>query len=118
MNELQQLIKRNFDSSETIKHFGAIEIDYKKTQDQVNTKFNVLKEFVLIKLQTDFSVSMDEFHQTIIKSKNQLELVSLDNSNIDVTVFITEIQEVNRMSSKWEKELEKIYEAGVSILKK
>ena len=118
LNGLQQLIKRNFDSSETIKHFGAIVIDYQKAQDQVNTKFNVLKEFVLTKLQTDFSVSMAEFHQTIIKAKNQLELVSLDNPNIDVTFFITEIQEKNRMSSKWEKELEEIYEAGVSILKK
>ena len=118
LNGLQQLIKRNFDSSETIKHFGAIVIDYQKAQDQVNTKFNGLKEFVLTKLQTDFSVSMAEFHQTIIKAKNQLELVSLDNPNIDVTVFITEIQEKNRMSSKWEKELEEIYEAGVSILKK
>ena len=118
MNGLQQLIKKNFDSSQIIKHYGTIVIDFQKAQDQVNTKFNVLKEFVLIKLQTDFSVRMAEFHQTIIKAKNQLELVSLDNPNIDVTVFITEIQEKNRMSSKWEKELEEIYEAGVSILKK
>ena len=118
LNGLQQLIKRNFDSSETIKHFGAIVIDYQKAQDQVNTKFNGLKEFVLTKLKEDFTVGMNEFHQNIIKAKNQLELVSLDNPNIDVTIFITEIQEKNRISSKWEKELEEIYEAGVSILKK
>lgn len=115
---LKSLIKRNFDSAETIKHFGAIVIDYRKAQDQVNSRFNTLQDQILKKLHEDLSSNMNEFYQTLTKAKNQLELVSLDNPNIDVTVFITEIQEKNRLSQKWEKELENTYETGVNILKK
>lgn len=115
---LKQLIKRNFDSAETIKHFGAIVIDYQKAQDQVNNRFNSLQDQIIKKLYEDLSNNMTEFYGTLTKAKSQLELVSLDNPNIDVTIFITEIQEKKRLSGKWEKELEDVYEAGVTILKK
>ena len=115
---LKNLIKRNFDSAETIKHFGAVVIDYQKAQDQVNNRFNNTQEGIIKRLYEDMSKNMNEFYQTLTKAKNELELVSLDNPNIDVTIFITEIQEKKRLSGKWEKELEDRYEQGVSILKK
>jgi len=112
------LILRNFDSAETIKHFGAIVIDYQKAQDQVNNRFNSLQESIIKKLYDHLSKKMTEFTTILNKAKSQLEMVSLDNPSIDVTVFITEIQEKNRLSSKWEKEIENTYETGTSILKK
>ena len=118
LNHLKALVKQNFDSAETVKNFGAVVRDYRAAQDQVNNKFNILQSQVLKKLFSDLSESMNEFYQAVTKAKNQLELVSLDNPNIDVTVFVTEIQEKNRLSQKWEKELQEKYEDGLKILKK
>jgi dynein heavy chain 1, cytosolic len=115
---LKILIKRNFDSAETIKHFGAVVIDYQKAQDQVNNRFNSLQDQIIRKLYEHLSKQLSEFYQTLTKAKNQLELVSLDNPNIDVTIFITEIQEKSRSANKWERELEDTYETGVNVLKK
>ena len=118
LGELQNLIKRNFDSAETVKHFGAVVIDYQKAQDQVNNRFNSLQEGIIKKLYEDVSKNMSTFYKTLTNAKSELEIVSLDNPNIDVTIFITEIQEKKRLSVKWEKEIEDVYEQGVNILKK
>jgi dynein heavy chain 1 len=118
LNYLKSLVKQNFDSTETIKNFGAVVIDYKAAQDQVNTKFSALQDQVFKKLIGDLGDNMKEFLNTLSSAKSQLELVSLDNPNIDVTVFITEIQEKKRLSEKWEKELVEIYEAGINVIRK
>jgi dynein heavy chain 1 len=115
---LKNLIKRNFDSAETIKHFGAVVIDYQKAQDQVNNRFKALQESIIKKLYEDLHTNLKIFHGTLTKAKNDLEVLNIHDPNIDVTLFITEIQEKNRLSSKWEKELEDVFKQGVQLLKK
>lgn len=57
---------------------------------------------------------MRSFNQTVQKARRQLEGLSVDASE-DVTLFVTEIQEMKRQVNIWQNEVEK-YKSGSKLL--
>ena len=60
---------------------------------------------------------MEDFNTRVVQSKNKLEITTLENPEIDVTMFITEIKQGNKNESIWKKELDH-FESGTALLKK
>ena len=59
---------------------------------------------------------MKNFKTMVQQARHKLEGLSLEMSD-DVTVFVTEIQEMNRVVDEWEKQLKRC-KAGQSLLHK
>ncbi len=57
---------------------------------------------------------MKAFKETIQKARSQLEILSLDDSK-DVTLFVTEIQEMKRHVTSWQSDLDR-YKSGNKLL--
>lgn len=57
---------------------------------------------------------MREFNQTVLNARRQLETLSTDASD-DVTVFVTEIQEMKRSLKGWEIEMDR-FKSGQKLL--
>ena len=57
---------------------------------------------------------MKAFKETIQKARSQLEILSLDDSK-DVTLFVTEIQEMKRHVTSWQSEIDR-YKSGNKLL--
>ena len=57
---------------------------------------------------------MKEFKKRVMEARHKLEELPADVSS-DVTVFVTEIQEMNRVVDKWETQLKRC-KAGQKLL--
>ena len=58
--------------------------------------------------------NLKTFNQTVQKARRQLESLSIDASD-DVTLFVTEIQEMRRSLQSWQVEIDK-YKTGYKLL--
>ena len=108
--QLLEEIKQNritFDNSETEIHFGAIVIDYKAVQAKVNHKYDQWHRDILNKFGSKLGDTMRAFNLTINTARLQLEKQSLESSSSDVTVFVTEIQELKKNMESWDAEMNK-----------
>lgn len=108
--QLLEEIKQNritFDNSETEIHFGPIVIDYKAVQTKVNHKYDQWHKEILTRFGTKLGETMRSFNTTITAARIQLEKQSLDSASADVTLFITEIQDVKKNLEAWDGEMTK-----------
>jgi len=60
---------------------------------------------------------MEDFNTRVVQNKNKLEITTLENPEIDVTMFITEIKQGLKNEQSWKKEMDH-FESGVALLKK
>ena len=108
--QLLEEIKQNritFDNSETEIHFGAVVIDYKAVQAKVNHKYDQWHRDILNKFGSKLGDTMRTFNLSINSARMQLEKQSLESSSSDVTVFVTEIQELKKNMESWDTEMNK-----------
>jgi dynein heavy chain 1, cytosolic len=118
--QLLEEIKQNritFDNSETEIHFGAIVIDYKAVQSKVNHKYDQWHRDILNKFGTKLGDTMRTFNISINSARMQLEKQSLESSSSDVTVFVTEIQELKKNMEAWDSDMNK-YRTGQRLLER
>ncbi len=106
--------RKTFDNSETEKQFGAIIIYYGGVQAKVNNKYDQWHKEILNKFGLTIGENMRAFIGLIQKARRKLESLSLDASE-DVTMFVTEIQEVKHQQRAWQEEMDK-YKAGNRLL--
>jgi dynein heavy chain 1 len=59
---------------------------------------------------------MRSFKQTITRARSQLENLNLETGG-DVTLFVTEIQELKKNQQKWQNEMDK-QKSGQKLLEK
>ncbi len=96
------------------KSFGAIVIFFGGVQAKVNNKYDQWHKEILNKFGTTLGDNMRNFNQTIQKARRQLETLNIDASD-DVTLFVTEIQEMKRQVNLWQNDIEK-YKSGSKLL--
>ena len=46
---------------------------------------------------------MEEFNQNVVGTKNKLDITTLENPEIDVTMFVTEIKSAQKNEITWKK---------------
>ena len=108
--QLLEEIKQNritFDNSETEIHFGAVVIDYKAVQAKVNHKYDQWHKDILNKFGSKLGDTMRGFNLSINNARMNLEKQNLESSSSDVTVFVTEIQELKKNLESWDGEMNK-----------
>ena len=92
--------RKTFDNSEVEKSFGGIIIFYGGVQSKVNNKYDQWHKEILNKFGITIGENMRTFNKMVQKARTQLETLSLDASD-DVTLFVTEIQEMKRSLNNW-----------------
>jgi dynein heavy chain 1 len=105
LNEIR-LGRKTFDTSEDRKTFGTIVINYGGVKQDVNNKYDQWHKEILNKFGSKLKGAMRAFYQEIQGARRKLEALSIDASE-DVTVFVTEIQEIKRSVPGWEQSLER-----------
>ena len=108
-NQLLKQIRQGrkiFDSNEDFKCFGGLEITYSNVASKVSNKYDQLHKEILNKFGSTLAVQMKEFKSRIQDARRKLESLSLEDSD-DVTLFVTEIQEMKRIVVAWEDQLER-----------
>ena len=113
LNEIRQG-RKTFDTSEDFRVFGGIEISYGTVQTKVNNKYDQIHKEILNKFGTTLQDNMKAFKTKVQESRRKLEGLSLEESD-DVTFFVTEIQEMNRVVNQWENQLDR-FRAGQKLL--
>jgi len=98
--------RKTFDTSEDKKQFGAIIINYGAVKQDVNNKYDQWHKEILNKFGNKLKGTMRAFYKEIQDARRKLESLSIDASD-DVTIFVTEIQEIKRSVQGWERSLEK-----------
>jgi len=105
LNEIRQG-RKTFDTSEDRKQFGAIVINYGAVKQDVNNKYDQWHKEILNKFGNKLKGTMKAFYKEIQDARRKLESLSIDASD-DVTIFVTEIQEIKRSVQGWERSLER-----------
>jgi dynein heavy chain 1 len=105
LNEIRQG-RKTFDTSDDKKHFGAMIINYGGVKQEVNNKYDQWHKEILNKFGTKLKTTMRAFYQEIQGARRKLEGLSVDASD-DVTIFVTEIQDIKRSVQGWEQSLER-----------
>ncbi|UYV74436.1 DYNC1H1 [Cordylochernes scorpioides] len=120
MNTLVEIKKSRttFDTTEVRKEIGPIIIDYAKVQSKVSLKYDSWHKDVLGKFGTLLGTEMVQFHNTVSKSRTELEQQSIDTaSTSDAVTFITYVQSLKRKVKQWEKEVG-MFKEGEQILER
>lgn len=105
LNEIRQG-RKTFDTSDDKKNFGAIIINYSGVKQEVNNKYDQWHKEILNKFGSKLKSTMRAFYEEIQGARRKLEQLSVDASD-DVTIFVTEIQEIKRNVQGWELSLER-----------
>ncbi|XP_064484606.1 dynein heavy chain, cytoplasmic-like isoform X2 [Ornithodoros turicata] len=120
MNTLVEIKKSRttFDISDTHKKIGPIIIDYAKVQSKVSLKYDSWHKDVLGKFGQLLGTDMQGFHNTVSKSRGELEQQSIDTaSTSDAVSFITYVQSLKKKMKTWEKQVD-LYREGQRILER
>jgi len=107
--------RSTFDNSTTEKHFGPLVIDYRSVQSKISNKYDNWHKEILKKFADTMLDNMKSFYQNISTARSHLEGQSLDVNASDVTVFVTEIQELKRKVTTWQEQMER-YKNGKKLL--
>ena len=83
-------------------------------QTKVNNKYDQIHKEILNKFGSTLQDNMKAFKTKVQESRRKLEGLSLEESD-DVTFFVTEIQEMNRVVNQWENQLDR-FRAGQKLL--
>ncbi|XP_044746185.1 dynein heavy chain, cytoplasmic isoform X2 [Coccinella septempunctata] len=117
LNDIKKT-RTTFDTSDTRREFGPVVIDFAKVQSKVSLKYDSWHKDTLGKFGTLLGNAMASFHTNISKSRNDLELQSIEAaSTSDAVTFITYVQQLKRNMKAWEKEVE-TYREGQRILER
>lgn len=107
-----------FDTSDSIKRFGSLIINYEQVQARVNAKYDSWQKDVLVKFAQHLGNHMHETYAAINKSRRDLETQTLDSSTTaSAVVFITSVQDCRRSMPSWEAEL-KQFKLGQATLQR
>ncbi|CAN7982336.1 unnamed protein product [Ixodes hexagonus] len=120
MNTLVEIKKSRttFDTTDVRKKIGPIIIDYAKVQSKVTLKYDSWHKEVLGKFGQLLGNDMAQFHNTVSKSRGELEQQSIDTaSTSDAVSFITYVQSLKRKMKTWEQQVE-LYKEGQRILER
>jgi len=92
--------RKTFDTPEDEKQFGSIFINIGGVKQDVNNKYDRWHQDILSKFESKLKTTIESFYQEIKTARRKLEGLSIDASD-DVTIFVTEIQEINRSVQGW-----------------
>lgn len=104
-----------FDSSMNEKHFGPLVIDYRSVQSKISNKYDNWHKEILKKFADTMHDNMKSFYQNISSARSHLEAQNLDINSSDVTLFVTEIQELKKKVSVWQESMDR-YKNGRKLL--
>lgn len=110
--------RTTFDTSDTRRAYGPIIIDYAKVQAKVTLKYDSWHKEALSKFGSLLGTEMTTFHSKVSKSRNDLELQSIEAaSTSDAVSFITYVQSLKKEMLVWDKQVE-VYREAQRILER
>ncbi|KAI9891081.1 MAG: Dynein heavy chain, cytoplasmic [Vezdaea aestivalis] len=110
--------RATFDTSETIKLFGYVTIDYEQVQVKVNSKYDQWQREILTKFANRLGTRMRDVHAELNKARQALETQSLEASSTAQAVsFITVVQQCKRKANSWGPEIE-MFRQGQTTLQR
>eukprot|EP00830_Metopus_es_P014592 TRINITY_DN3930_c0_g2_i1.p1 TRINITY_DN3930_c0_g2~~TRINITY_DN3930_c0_g2_i1.p1 ORF type:complete len:1285 (-),score=333.29 TRINITY_DN3930_c0_g2_i1:418-4179(-) len=109
--------RTTLDNSMTEKHFGALVIDYRAVQSKISNKYDSWHKDILKKFADTMLDGMRAYYQNVSVARTQLENQNLDITSTDVTVFITEIQEIKKKVEVWSVQMDR-FKNGHKLLDK
>ncbi|KAJ8666404.1 hypothetical protein QAD02_008066, partial [Eretmocerus hayati] len=117
LNDIKKT-RATFDTSDTRKEFGPVIIDFAKVQSKVSLKYDSWHKETLGKFGNLLGNEMATFHTQISRSRNDLELHSIESaSTSDAVSFITYVQSLRRRMKVWGNQVE-VYREGQRILER
>ena len=105
---LQEIRKTRatFDTSESVRTFGNVTVDYEQVQAKVNAKYDQWQHEILIKFAGRLATRMREVNADVERSRKDLEGQSLEASSTAQAVsLITVVQQCKRKVQVWEPEV-------------
>ncbi|ORY33069.1 putative motor [Naematelia encephala] len=110
--------RSTFDTADTKKDFGICIIDYANAQSKVNAKYDSWQRDLLARYGAKLGASMKETYAAILRSRNDLETLSIEGSSTAQAVsFITFVQDLKRKAKKWGPDIEQ-YAKGQQTLER
>ena len=106
---LQEIRKTRgtFDTSESVRSFGIIAIDYEQVQAKVNAKYDQWQHEILLKFAGRLGIRTREVAAEIERSRRGLEDQSLESSSTAQAVsLITAVQQCRKKVQAWEPEVD------------
>eukprot|EP00916_Digyalum_oweni_P025987 GHVL01042788.1.p1 GENE.GHVL01042788.1~~GHVL01042788.1.p1 ORF type:complete len:2866 (+),score=438.01 GHVL01042788.1:781-8598(+) len=107
LNEIKAS-RSTFDNSEYEKVFGPIVVDYRQIQSKVNNKYDAWHKEILHAFGQKIAEHMNSIYKTINSARFVLEKQSLDNGFADAIAFVTNVQEMKKLSPAWATQLESL----------
>ncbi|KAL5291956.1 DYNC1H1 family protein [Megaselia abdita] len=110
--------RTTFDTSDTRRAYGPVIIDYAKVQAKVTLKYDSWHKEALGKFGTFLGTEMGTFHTKVSKSRNDLEMQSIEAASTSEAVsFITYVQTLKKDMVVWDKQVE-VYREAQRILER
>ncbi|EDQ85850.1 uncharacterized protein MONBRDRAFT_11532 [Monosiga brevicollis MX1] len=110
--------RRTFDTAETSKFIGPVEVDYGQVLTRVNMKYEALHREMLAKFGSKIGGRMNEFFSTIQRTRQTLEGMGIDGvSTGEAVSFITTLQDTRRRMHQWADDITS-FQAGQKILER
>eukprot|EP00043_Microstomoeca_roanoka_P020037 m.234910 g.234910 ORF g.234910 m.234910 type:complete len:4574 (+) comp17091_c0_seq1:164-13885(+) len=110
--------RRTFDTAETSKYFGPVEVDYAQVQARVIMKYDALHREMLNKFGTKMADKMRRFFENVIESRQGLEKVTVEGvSTSEAVACIKTLGEMKRRRKLWLQEIEQ-FTTGQKILER
>ena len=105
--------RKTFETSESEKVFGSIVVFFGGVQDKVANKYDTWHKEVLNKFSLRLAESLKNFRGKVSEARHKLETLKVDSE--DVTMFVTEIQEMKKNVHGWSREHDK-HRSGQKLL--
>ena len=110
--------RRTFDTAETARAFGPVEVDYGQVQARVIMKYDALHRDVLGKFGAKMAAKMKAFFESVGASRRTLEKVHIEGaSTAEAVACIKTLGEMKRRRKLWGQDLEQ-FTAGQKILER
>jgi dynein heavy chain 1 len=110
--------RRTFDTTDTSKFFGPVEIDFTQVQARVNMKYDALHREMLAKFGSKMSAEMNQFFGSVQRSRQALEGMSIDGvTTAEAVLFVTTLQDTRRKIKQWTEDLAS-FQQGQQILER
>ncbi|KAJ8610930.1 hypothetical protein MRB53_038234 [Persea americana] len=111
-----RLNRATIDSSETVRAFGRVSVDYKQVQAKVTAKYDSWQSSLTSTFASKLNGKMTEVFTGITLARKSLESSSLATSSTEEAVqFITTIDAVKRQADSWMPQVE-TFRKGQGVL--
>lgn len=117
-NSVCRMSRAHFDTTESMKEYGPIIVDFNAIQGKVNLKYDSLQKAIVQQFGGKLGDEMNDFFTNVSKARTDLEQQSLDvATTAEAVSFITYVQGLKRKMKTWEQNVD-VFRDGQKLLER